>query len=117
MRSLVLVFAVCLLTAAFVAAIEPAPHTANVYIDSIGGFGSFLAAAFHVKAVPLAIVADRRQADFEITGTADSSEASVGKSILLSQSGSRERASVSLINLKTGKVVFAYAYNRSYALF
>jgi hypothetical protein len=88
-----------------------------VYIDSIGGFGSYLAAAFHVKGVPLVIVADRRQADFEITGAAESRDATVGQTILLSQDGSRERASINLINLKTGQVVFAYAYNRSYAMF
>jgi hypothetical protein len=88
-----------------------------VYIDSMGGFGSFLASAFQMKGVPLAIVADRRQADFEITGAAESRDASLSKSILLSQDGSRERASVNLINLKNGQVVFAYAYDHSFALF
>ena len=117
MRSFLSGLSVCLLAAGAVAAIESAPRTANVYIDSMGGFGSFLAAAFQVKGVPLAIVADRRQADFEIMGTAESGDASVSKSILLSQDGSRERASINLINLKDGQVVFAYAYDRGYALF
>src|SRR5581483_10374814 len=117
MRSFAFALVVCVLTTAFVGAIEPAPHTANVYIDSIGGFGTHLAAAFQAKAVPLTIVADRRQADFEISGAAESREASLSQSILINQGGSRERASVNLINLKTGKVVFAYAYDRGYALF
>jgi hypothetical protein len=117
MRSLPVAPAVCLLTAAIVSAIETAPHTANVYIDSMGGFSTYLAAAFQAKSVPLEVVADRRQADFEITGEAKSSDAGLSKSILINQGGSRERASLNLINLKTGKVVFAYAYDRSYALF
>jgi hypothetical protein len=106
MRSLPLALVVCLLTAALVSAIDPAPHTANVYIDSMGGFNSFLAAVGH-----------DRQADFEITGAAESRDASVSQSILISQGGSRERASLNLVNLKTGQVVFAYAYDRGYALF
>ena len=117
MRSLFVALAVCLLMGASVSAIGPAPHTANVYIDSMGGFSSYLAAAFQAKAVPLAIVADRRQADFEITGAAESRDASVSQSILINQGGSRERASLNLVNLKSGQVVFAYAYDRSYALF
>jgi hypothetical protein len=117
MRSLRLALPVCLLAARLVTAIGPAPHTANVYIDSMGGFGSFLSAAFQMKGVPLAIVADRREADFEITGAAESKDAGVGKSILLSQDGTHERASVNLVNLKNGQVVFAYAYERGFALF
>jgi hypothetical protein len=109
--------AVCLLVAAVANAIEPAAHTPNVYIDSMGGFGSYLAAAFQAKGVPLIIVADRRQADFEISGTSESKEASVTHAILLAQEGSRERASINLVNLKNGRIVYAYAYVRSYALF
>ena len=82
----------------------------------MGGFGSFLAAAFQVKAVPMMVVADRRQADFEIAGTSESKEPGLGQAILL-EGGSKEGASVSLINLKNGQVAFAYAYNRSYAFF
>jgi hypothetical protein len=117
MRLPLAALAVCQLVAGVVCAIEVAPHTSNVYIDSMGGFGSFLAAAFQTKGVPLTVVADRRQADFEITGAAESRDASVSQSILINQNGSRERASLNMINLKDGKVVFAYAYDRSYALF
>jgi PEGA domain-containing protein len=97
-------------------AIQPAPVRTNVYINGMGGFGSYLAAAFRVKEVPVVVVADRRQADFEVMGTAESKEPDVAHS-LLNQSGSSERASVNMVNLKTGEVVFAYAYDRSYALF
>jgi PEGA domain len=115
MRSLVLGLAASA-AAVSVFAIQPASTQTNVYIDAMGGFGAYLAAAFRVKAVPVAVVADRRQADFEVMGTAESKEASMTRG-LLNQSGSNENATVSMVNLKTGEVVFAYAYNRSYALF
>ena len=107
---------VCLLTAALLTAIEPAAPTVNVYIDSMGGFGSFLAAAFRVKAVPMVVVADRRQADFEIVGTSESKDPGLAHAVLF-EGGSKEGASVSLVNLKNGQVAFAYAYSRSYVLF
>jgi hypothetical protein len=97
-------------------AIEAAPVTANVYVNAIGGFGTYLTAAFQAKGVPLAVVADRRAADFEIVGTAESKEAKLAQAILINQGGTNEHAAVSMINLKNGKVVFAYTYSH-YALF
>jgi hypothetical protein len=98
-------------------AVEAAPPTANVYIAAMDGFEAFLAAAFTKKVVPVVLVADRRQADFEIVGTAESKDAHWTQAVLLSQGGSTERASVGMVNLKNGEVVFAYAYTRSYALY
>jgi hypothetical protein len=97
-------------------AIQPAPTQTNVYIDSIDGFGRYLAAAFQAKSVPLVAVADRRQADFELMGSAESKDPGTVHG-LLNQSGSNENATITLVNLRTGEVVFAYAYNRRYALF
>jgi hypothetical protein len=116
MRRVVSAIFVCLLASVPLAAIEPAPSTANIYIDSMGGFGSFLAAAFQVKAVPMIVVADRRLADFELVGASESKDPGLGSSLVF-DGGSQEGASVSLINLKNGQVAFAYAYNRSYAFF
>ena len=97
-------------------AIQPAAPSANVFIDSMKGFGTFLAAAFQAKGVPMTVVADRRQADFEIVGSSLSRDAHWAEDVLLSQDGTYQRASVSLINLKSGEVAFAYAYNSIYAL-
>jgi hypothetical protein len=116
MRRVVSAIFLCLLTVAHTTAIELAHPSVNVYIDSMGGFGTFLAAAFQVKAVPMTIVADRRQADFELIGTSESKDPGLGQSLVF-DGGSKEGASVSLINLKNGQVAFAYAYNRSYAFF
>jgi hypothetical protein len=106
----------CLAAAAPVAGIEAAPATANVYISPIAGFGPYLTAAFQAKGVPVTVVADRRAADFEIAGSAESKEQKLAQAILINQAGSNERVTVSMINLKNGRVVFAYAYAR-YALF
>lgn len=97
-------------------AIEPVAPNANVFIDSMNGFGSFLVAAFRVKSVPVVVVTDRRQADFEIVGSSMGKDAHWAEDVLLSQGGSYQRATVSLINLKNGEVAFAYAYNALYAL-
>ena len=115
MRTGVLCLPALAAIAAPLLAIEAVSPTANVYIDSMGGFGSFLTAAFRVKGVPVQVVADRRQADFEIVGSSLSKDARVAD-MLLSQGGSYARATVSMINLKTGAVAFAYAYNAIYAL-
>ena len=104
-----------LAVAAPLLAIEAANPNANVYIDSMKGFGPFLTAAFRVKGVPMQVVADRRQADFEIVGSSLHKDARVAD-MLLSQGGSYARATVSMINLKTGAVAYAYAYNALYAL-
>src|SRR6266536_6274655 len=106
MRSVVSGLAACTAVVSLFA-IQPAPTQTNVYIDAMGGFSSYLAAAFRVKAVPLAVVADRRQADFELMGMAESKDPGLAHS-LLNQNGSNERATISMVNLKTGAVVFAY---------
>ncbi len=96
--------------------IQPAAPSANVFIDSMKGFGTFLTAAFRAKGVPMVVVTDRKQADFEIVGASMSRDAHWAEDVLLSQVGTYQRASVNMINLKSGEVAFAYAYNSIYAL-
>ena len=96
MRRVVPALFVCF-SVAHITAIEPAARTANIYIDSMGGFGAFLAAAFQVKGVPMMVVADRRQADFELAGTSESKDPGLGQSLVF-DGGSKEGATVSLIN-------------------
>ena len=59
------------------------PRNAKVYVNNIGGFGSYLAAAFQVKGVPITVVMDRRQADFEIVGTSESKDPNWAEVIFL----------------------------------
>lgn len=92
-------------------AIEAVASGAKVYIGPMDGFGSYVAAAFAVKGVPLVVVADRAVADYEVVGNSDSQKAGWARVIFLKQTGSREEASISVVDLRTSEVVFAYNYN------
>src|SRR3954470_12328359 len=85
------------------------PHAAKIYVNQIQGFDGFenyLVAAFKKKEVDLLIVADRAQADFEITGFADHNGAGWAKTVF---GGGRpeSEASIQVINLKTSVVAYA----------
>lgn len=100
------------------------PRNSRVYIAPIKsedaskpveGFETYLAAAFRKKNVPLLIVTDRAQADFEIVGTADKKGAGWAKKVFLADFRSTTSASMSVINLKTGVVAYSDASHRSSA--
>ena len=100
------------------------PRDSKVYIapfksenaeKPVEGFESYMAAALRKKNVPLIMVADRSQADFEIAGTADKKGAGAAKKILLGDWRSTTSASITVTNLKTGVVAFADASHRASA--
>jgi hypothetical protein len=78
----------------------------------MGGFEEDLRAAFKAKKVPMVLVADKDQADYEITGTAESQKAGVAKKIFMRDFHSDEQASITMTDHKTGDVVFAYSVNK-----
>jgi hypothetical protein len=90
------------------------PRNAKVYIAPMDGFETYLAAAFRKKEVPLTIVTDREQADFEITGTHEKKNASWAKTIFVSPSPSAS-ASMQIVNLRTKVVVYADSSHRTNA--
>jgi hypothetical protein len=90
------------------------PRNSKIYIAPIDGFESYLAAAFRKKEVPLTIVTDREQADFEITGTHDKKNAGWAKTIFISPNPSAS-ASMQVVNLKTRVVVYADSSHRTTA--
>jgi hypothetical protein len=94
-------------------AIQPVAAGAKVYIHSMDGFGTYVTAAFRVKSVPLTVVANRAVADYEVVGDSESQKAGWAKIIFLKQTGSREEASISIVDVRTSEVVFAYNYNTS----
>ncbi|HLK65876.1 MAG TPA: PEGA domain-containing protein [Bryobacteraceae bacterium] len=96
-------------------AVDPVLPSPRVYVNNIGGFGSYLAAAFRVKGVPITVVMDRRQADFEIVGASESKNPNWAEVIFLKHARSNEAATISLINLRTTEVIYAYAYNMGQA--
>lgn len=79
------------------------------------GFENYLAAAFRKKNVHLLVVADRSQADFEITDSASSHGAGFAKKFILGDFRKSTTASIQVVNLHTGVVSFADSSDRSSA--
>ena len=88
------------------------PSGAKVYIAPMpDDFNTYLKTAIEKKKVPVTIVDNRDQADFEITGYSETQKASTAKKIIMGSWHSRESASIKVANLKTSTVAFAYSYN------
>lgn len=85
------------------------PHGSRVFVNDIqglNGFENYLVAAFKKKKVDLIVVADRSQADFEITGFAEHHRAGWAK-IIFGSGLPESEASIQVINLKTSVVAYA----------
>jgi len=76
------------------------------------GFDTYLKTAFERKKVPVTFGASRDEADFELTGSSETQKAGNAKKILKLDWHSDEQASVSIANLKSGQIVFAYSANK-----
>lgn len=89
------------------------PAGARVFIGSIeGGYDIYLAAAMHKKEVPILMTTDRSKADFELSGVTQSEKAGWAKIVFWGNTNSAEQASVKMVNLKTGTVVWGYNVNK-----
>ncbi len=89
------------------------PAGARVFIGAVeGGYDIYLAAALHKKAVPIIIVSDKAKADFELSGVTESEKAGWAKIVFWGNSSSSEQASVKMVNLKSGTVVWGYNVNK-----
>jgi uncharacterized secreted protein with C-terminal beta-propeller domain len=89
------------------------PPNSKVFVASMpDGFNEFLKAAIEKKKVPLQIVAEKDQADFQITGQSETQKASTAKKVIMWDWRSNEQASIQIVNLKTSEVVFAYSVNK-----
>ena len=89
------------------------PAGSRLYIGPIeGGYDIYLAAAMHKKEVPIIIVTDRSKADFELSGVSESEKAGWAKVVFWGNTNSAERASVKVVNIKTGTVVWGYNVNK-----
>ncbi len=88
------------------------PRGAKIFVASMPDkFDEFIKAAIEQKKVPVEIVANRDEAEFELTGYSETQKASTAKKIILGSWHSRESASIKVANLKTSAFVFAYSYN------
>ena len=89
------------------------PHS-RLYISPVeGGYDIYLSAAMHKKEVPVVIVNDKSKADFELSSVTESERAGWAKMLFIGSSSTAEQASVKVVNLKTGVIVFGYNVNKS----
>lgn len=89
------------------------PAKSKVFVAAMqDGFDEYLKAAMQKKQVPLTIVENRADAQFEITGHSDTQKAGTAKKLLLGSWRSNEQASIQVANLETGDVAFAYSVNK-----
>jgi hypothetical protein len=86
---------------------------AKVYVAPMtDGYDTYLKAALDKKKVPLQVVDNRDQADYEITGTSESQKAGAAKILITGSWHSKEEASIRMADLKSGEVVWAYSVNK-----
>ena len=89
------------------------PKGAKVFVAPIeGGYDTYLKEAIAKKKVPVEVVASRDQADYEIIGTSESQKASTAKKVILGNWHSREEASITVSNVKSSEVVWAYSVHK-----
>jgi hypothetical protein len=87
---------------------------ARIYVAPMtNGFDNYIIAGLQQKKVPVVVVALREKAEYEITGVAETDKAGWAKMLFLGSQQTNETASVKMVNLKTGNVVFAYSVNKS----
>lgn len=84
------------------------PQNSAIFVSAESGFDSYLIAALKKKKVPVRVVASKEQAEFELQGVAESERPGWARTIFMGQTGTNENASVKLVNLKTGEVLWAY---------
>lgn len=92
-----------------------APFKSEDTTKPVEGFETYMAAALRKKGVPVIMVADRSQADFEIAGSADKKGAGFAKKWLLGDFRRSTSASLTVTNLHTGVIAYADSSDRASA--
>lgn|SRR6185437_8345014 len=106
--------ALCIFTlvASCVASDSTIPKKSKVYLAPMNGFENDLRAAISNKRVPVELVGNRDQADYEIKGSSESQKASTAKKVIMWDWHSNEQASINVTDLKTGAIVYSYSVNK-----
>jgi hypothetical protein len=87
---------------------------ARIYVAPMtNGFDNYIVAGLQQKKVPVVVVALRDKADYEITGIAETDKAGWAKMLFMGSQQTNETASIKMVNLKTGSIVFAYSVNKT----
>jgi hypothetical protein len=88
-------------------------RNAKVFIAPMErGFDNFVIAGFQKKEVPLVVVMSREKADYEVSGVAESEKAGWAKMLFMGSQQSKEQASIKVVDLKTGEIVFGYSVHK-----
>jgi hypothetical protein len=99
-----------------VAAQKTIPPGSKIFVEAADGFDTYLTAAIEKKNVPVTIVTNKDNADYELSGVSDQQKAGWAKIVMAGQIHSDEQASIKLVEIKTGEVVFAYSVNKKNSL-
>jgi hypothetical protein len=95
-------------------AAQSLPAGARIYVaPMVNGFDTYIAAGFQKKLVPVVLVTIREKADFEMTGVSETDKAGWAKMLFWGNDSTNETASVKLVNIKSGDVVFAYSVKKA----
>ena len=90
------------------------PKGARLFISPVeGGYDIYLAAAIVEKKVPVILVTDKAKADFELASVTESEKANWAKMLFLSSSNSAEQASIKIVRLSSGNIVYGYNVHKS----
>ena len=86
---------------------------AKVFVAAMpDGFDTYLKAALSKKKVPVQVVENRDEAEYEITGTSESKKAGAAKILITGSWHSDEEASIRVANLKSGEIAWAYSAHK-----
>lgn len=93
-------------------ALKKIPANSKVFLADMGGFEADLKEAMNKKKVPLQIVDKREDAEYEITGTSETEKAGKAKKVIRWDWRSNEQASITVKEVKSGEIVYAYSVNK-----
>ncbi len=86
------------------------PAGAKVFVDKMpDNFDTYLKPALGKKKVPVVVVEKKDDAEFIISGAAESEKASTAKKVIMLNWHSNESASIQVTDAKTGAILFAYS--------
>ena len=88
------------------------PAHSKVFLAPMEGFETYLRDAIKAKSVPLEVVTDKAQAQYEITGHSTTVKASTAKKAIMWNWHSDEDAAISVSDLKSSEVVYAYEVHK-----
>jgi hypothetical protein len=92
---------------------KPIPAGSKVYVAPMpGGLENYIAAGILKKKVPVVLVNEQSQANYQISGVSETEKAGWAKMFVMGTDASNEQASIQVTDLNLGEVVFAYSVNK-----